>query len=194
MVTRAVFLDRDGVLNDNVERDGRLVAPTRLEDFTLRPGVVPGLARLKSAGFLLIVVTNQPDLSTGRTSANTLEAMHAVLRRRCAIDEIMICPHVDADDCSCRKPRPGLLLAAANAHGLELSSCFLVGDRWRDIEAGQAVGCDSVLLDHGRSDMIGTACPEAMVASFEDAVEWILARRQAGDARRGVGEVEHGSR
>ena len=133
MVTRAVFLDRDGVINANVQRDGRPVAPTSLAEFHLLPGAVEAVQRLKQAGFLVIVVTNQPDLSTGRTSQATMDAMHDELQRRLAVDAIKICPHVDADGCECRKPKPGLILEAAREFGIDLGASYLVGDRWRDV-------------------------------------------------------------
>ncbi len=174
-----MFLDRDGVLNANVEREGRPVAPTTLDDFRLLPGVEDGVRRLKIAGFLVVVVTNQPDLATGRTSWDIVDAMHAALRRQVRVDDIRVCPHVDEDGCACRKPRPGLLLAAGAEYGLALANSYVVGDRWRDVAAGQAVGCVTVLLvpDGGTTpEPLPAGCqPDFVVTSFSEAVDLILA-------------------
>ena len=178
MVTRAVFLDRDGVLNANVERDGRPVAPTRLEDFRLLPGVAASVKRLKAAGFLIVVATNQPDIANGRSTWNLLNAMHDVLCKSVAIDDIRVCPHVDTDGCECRKPRAGMLLSAAVTHGIELGKSYMVGDRWRDIYAGRAAGCCTILLS--RDDLSGsTNCqPDFVAATLHEAVDVIA--RHAG--------------
>jgi D-glycero-D-manno-heptose 1,7-bisphosphate phosphatase len=146
MVARAVFLDRDGVLNANIERDGRPVAPWRLEDFKILPGIPEAVSELRRAGFVIVVVTNQPDITTGRTSPATLAAMHDELRRQVEIDDIRVCAHVDADACACRKPKPGMLVEAAADHSIALDRSWLVGDRWRDIAAGHAAGCRSILV------------------------------------------------
>jgi len=176
----AVFLDRDGVLSANVTRDGRLVAPTSVDQFQLLPGVPEGVSRLKIAGFVTVVVTNQPDIATGRSSWGLVESMHAVLRRRVAVDDIRVCPHVDADNCECRKPKPGLLVAAAADHRLALSDSYLIGDRWRDVAAGRAVGCTTILLQPGddvAQEAFPPGCvPDFVVTSFPEAVDLILAR------------------
>jgi len=164
MVARAVFLDRDGVLNANIERDGRPVAPWRLEDFRILPGVPEAVRELRRAGFVTVVVTNQHDIANGRTSLATLSAMHDELRRRVEIDDIRFCPHVDADGCACRKPKPGMLLDAAAELSIALEQSWLVGDRWRDIGAGHAAGCRSILI----GDWDGDA-PEGMRPAYQRA-------------------------
>jgi D-glycero-D-manno-heptose 1,7-bisphosphate phosphatase len=148
-MVKAVFLDRDGVINANLERDGKPVAPRTLAEFRILPGVVEAARRLKDAGFLLIVVTNQPDVRNGITPQATMEAMHAEIRRLLPIDDFMICLHADADQCNCRKPKPGLILQAAAKHGIDLPASTIVGDRWRDILAGQAAGCRTIFVDYG---------------------------------------------
>lgn len=173
MVKRAVFLDRDGVLNANLERDGKPVAPTRLEDFRLLPGVEAALDRLKLAGFFLVVVTNQPDVATGRTRKDVVEAMHAILRRQLPLDDIKVCWHRDEDHCTCRKPLPGLINDAAAEHDIDKAQSFLVGDRWRDIEAGRAAGCTTIFIDYGYPQD-GPLHPDAIAASLADAVDFIL--------------------
>ena len=173
MVKRAVFLDRDGVLNANLERDGRPVAPTSLEEFRLLPGVEAAIGRLKQAGFLLVVVTNQPDVSSGRTPRTVVEAMHAHLRQILPIDDIKVCYHRDEDRCACRKPLPGLINEAAEEHDIDRSRSYLVGDRWRDIEAGRRAGCTTILIDYGYPQD-GPMQPDKVVASLTEAADFIL--------------------
>jgi D-glycero-D-manno-heptose 1,7-bisphosphate phosphatase len=175
MVTRAVFADRDGVLCANMMRDGRPVAPTRLEDFRLLPGVEDAVRALKSAGYLVVVVTNQPDVATGRTPRATVEAMHDVIRSTLEVDDIKACFHTNADGCACRKPKPGMLLESAAERGIDLAASFIVGDRWSDITAGQEAGCSTIFVDYGyqadrpiKADMV--------VASFAEATRIILDR------------------
>lgn len=173
MVKAAVFLDRDGVINANLERDGKPVAPTRLEEFRFLPGVEDAVRRLRDAGYLVIVCTNQPDVATGRTSRATLDAMHALVREKLIIDDIKICFHTDKDGCNCRKPKPGMLLAAAREYGIDLAASYMVGDRWRDVAAGRAVGCKTFFVDYGYKQD-GPNEPDHVVASLRQAVNHIL--------------------
>ena len=174
MVVRAVFLDRDGVLNANIERDGRPVAPWRLEDFRILPGVPEAVRDLKRAGFMTVVVTNQPDIANGRTSPATVDAMHDELRGQVEIDDIRVCPHVDADACSCRKPKPGMIVDAAADHSIALEKSWLVGDRWRDVEAGQAAGCRSILVGDWDGEPPVGLFAYRRVKSLPEAVRVIL--------------------
>lgn len=146
---RAVFLDRDGVINRAFVRAGKPYPPGSLAELELLPGVKEAIGLLKGQGFLIIVVTNQPDVGAGRQRREVVEAMHGRLREELPIDSIKVCYHVDADDCHCRKPRPGMLLEAAAEHDIELARSFVVGDRWRDIEAGRAAGCVCFFIDYG---------------------------------------------
>lgn len=172
-MVRAVFLDRDGVINANTVRDGKAVAPTKLEDFRILPGVEDAVRALKQAGFLIVVVTNQPDIRTGRTPLAVLEAMHDEIRRRMPVDDIRVCPHTDADNCDCRKPKPGLILQAAAEHGVDLAGSYMVGDRWRDIEAGHAAGCLTFLVEYGYEQE--KPCePDFKVRSLPEAAAIIL--------------------
>lgn len=172
---RAVFLDRDGVLNRSMVRDGRPYAPTRLEDFTLLTGVPAAVDRLREAGFLAIVVTNQPDIATGKQTLATLSDMHKRLRERITLDDIRVCSHADAELCACRKPKPGMLLAAAQDHGIDLAHSYMIGDRWRDIAAGQAAGCMTIFVDRGYDEPRPDS-PDAIVADLPQAADWILRR------------------
>ncbi len=186
-MVKAVFLDRDGVINANIERDGRPVAPSSITEFRVLPGVVEAVAQLKAAGFLVIVVTNQPDVATGRTTRTMVEAMHEEIKRQVPVDAIKVCYHVDADQCSCRKPRPGMLMDAAGDYGIELQSSYMVGDRWRDTEAGRAVGCFTIFVDYGH-EQEGPNRPDLIVSSLSEAVARILERQRV--PTKGVGNVE----
>ena len=170
---RAVFLDRDGVLNRAVVRAGRPYAPTSLEEFTLLPGVLEALTDLRTAGFVLVVVTNQPDLATGRIRPEVAEAIHQKLRALLPIDDIKVCGHVDEDDCSCRKPRPGMLVEAARDWSIDLYRSFIVGDRWRDVSAGKAAGCKTIFVDYGYAEELADR-PDFVVTSLPEAVKIIL--------------------
>jgi D-glycero-D-manno-heptose 1,7-bisphosphate phosphatase len=144
-------LDRDGVLNRPVIRDGRPYPPATLEEFSILPGVPEACETLRRAGFVLLVVTNQPDIARGVQDRAVVDEFHALLLRALPIDAVYVCPHDDADGCNCRKPAPGMLLEAARDLNLDLGSSVMVGDRWRDVEAGQRAGCRTVFIDRGYS-------------------------------------------
>jgi D-glycero-D-manno-heptose 1,7-bisphosphate phosphatase len=171
---RAVFLDRDGVLARVLVRDGKLYAPRLREEMEIDAEAPASLARLKAAGFLLIVVTNQPDVGRGITPRAEVEAMHERLRATLPLDECLVCYHDDLDACACRKPKPGLLAEAAVRHGIDCRGSFMIGDRWRDIDAGVAVGCHTVWIDRGYQERSPQQAPDARVTSLAEAVEWIL--------------------
>ena len=172
---RAVFLDRDGVLNRSAVRDGHPFAPTSLEEFQLLPGVVEAVSQLRAAGFRLIVVTNQPEVATGKLPRAVLEQMHERLRAWLPLDDIKVCPHLEADACECRKPKPGMLLVAAREQGLDLGRSFMVGDRWRDVSAGRAAGCRTIFVDYGYAESLATP-PDFVVTSLLEASRIILHR------------------
>jgi D-glycero-D-manno-heptose 1,7-bisphosphate phosphatase len=175
MSARAVFLDRDGVLNANLIRNNRPYAPRTLDEFSVLPGVEDAVRQIKVAGFLAIVATNQPDVPDGITSRATVDAFHAELRRRMPLDDIKICFHNNAAHCTCRKPLPGLLLEAAAERGIDLAASYMVGDRWRDVKAGQAVGCHAIFVDYGLTQDEAVE-PDAIVKSLPEAVAYILDR------------------
>ncbi len=170
---RGVFLDRDGVLNRPVVREGRPFAPTSLEQFELLPGVSQACSRLREQGLVLIVVTNQPDVARGVLSREQVEQMHQKLRELVPLDDIRICFHDGPDRCDCRKPRPGLLLEAARDWKLDLYESFMVGDRWRDIDAGRAAGCRTIFIDYAYRESLRSS-PDWRVLSLPEAVDWIL--------------------
>jgi D-glycero-D-manno-heptose 1,7-bisphosphate phosphatase len=171
---RAVFLDRDGVLNRAIVRDGKPYPPAGQQELEILPDAPAALAKLKDHKFLLLVVTNQPDVARGTQRRAAIEEIHAALGAALPVDDFFVCYHDDQDGCNCRKPRPGLLLTAAQKYGLDLSRCYLIGDRWRDIEAGQAAGCATVWIDRGYSERGPAAAPSARVKSLDEAAQWIL--------------------
>jgi D-glycero-D-manno-heptose 1,7-bisphosphate phosphatase len=173
-VTRAVFLDRDGVLNEPIVRDGKPFPPSRLEELRIYPEAAGALARLREAGYLLIVVTNQPDVSRGTQARAAVEAMDAQVRAALPVDEIRVCFHDDRDQCHCRKPKPGLVLDAAAAHGIALPESFLIGDRWRDIDCGAAAGVRTVWIDRGYKERGPSYAADFRCVSLAEAVDWIL--------------------
>ncbi|MSY02602.1 MAG: HAD-IIIA family hydrolase [Actinobacteria bacterium] len=173
---KAVFLDRDGVINRSLVRGGKPFAPVRLEEFEILPGVPEALLRLRAAGFLNVVVTNQPDISTGKQRPEILAQMHSRLMAELAIDAIRVCPHVETDNCACRKPSPGMLLDAARDFRIDLGSSYMVGDRWRDVAAGQKAGCGCYFVDYGYAERRPEQ-PYIPVKSLVGAGDLILAGR-----------------
>lgn len=145
---KAIFLDRDGVLNKAFIREGKPYPPTSLAELQILPGVKDALGALKENGFLLIVTTNQPDVARGTIQMETVEQINSFLQASLGIDEFRTCYHDTADNCTCRKPKPGLILDAARELGIDLSKSFMVGDRWRDVEAGHAAGVKTVFIDY----------------------------------------------
>ena len=148
-INKAVFLDRDGVLNRPQVIEGKSFPPSKVEDFELIDGVFEACKRLAEAGYLLIVVTNQPDVRTGKQELSVVEAMHEKLFNWLPIDDVYVCYHIGEDMCKCRKPKPGLIYEAAEKYFVDLAGSYIVGDRWRDIEAGQEAGCTSYFIDYG---------------------------------------------
>src|SRR5262249_31433614 len=142
----AVFLDRDGVLNSTVARDGVIGPPLQLGEFKLLPGVVDATHRLAAAGWTLVVVTNQPDVARGTQTREQVEEINNPLRASLPVRDVLTCFHDSPDGCGCRKPRPGLLLQAAKRWRLDMERSFMVGDRWVDMVAGQAAGCRTLLV------------------------------------------------
>ncbi|HEY2817074.1 MAG TPA: transaldolase [Casimicrobiaceae bacterium] len=173
MSGRAVFLDRDGVVNSAIIRDGKPYPPAGLAELQIPAGTREALLRLKGAGYALIVVSNQPDVARGQTSRETVEAINSRLAATLPIDEFRTCFHDGDGCCDCRKPKPGMLLAAAQSHGIDLARSFMIGDRWRDIDAGVAAGCKTIFLDADYSERRPAKFDYA-VASLPQAVDVIL--------------------
>jgi D-glycero-D-manno-heptose 1,7-bisphosphate phosphatase len=175
---RAVFLDRDGVINRAPVRDGLPCSPGKLEALELLPQVGAALGALRLHGYALIIVTNQPDVARGRSTRTAIEQMHARLRHRLPLDAILTCYHDHADACDCRKPRAGLLLRAAAELAIDLSASFMIGDRWRDIDAGRSAGCRTFFVDYGYREP-QPAHFDYRVRSLPEAAAIILGRAHA---------------
>jgi len=170
-----VFLDRDGVINRAAVRNGRPHPPASPEELEILPKVREAVSSLRARGYSVIVVTNQPDVARGTASRESVDAIHRRLRQELAFDAILTCYHDNADDCDCRKPKPGLLLRAAELLGIDLSASFMVGDRWRDVEAGKRAGCRTFFVDYGY-DEDRPADADFRVGSLSEAAGIILAR------------------
>jgi D-glycero-D-manno-heptose 1,7-bisphosphate phosphatase len=175
-IKRAVFLDRDGVLNEAVIRDGKPYPPATASEVRIVSGAPEAMATLKELGLSLIVVTNQPDVARGTQSGETVEAIHQRIGAALPVDDFLTCTHDDADGCACRKPKPGLILDGAARHGVDLRRSFMVGDRWRDIDAGHAAGCRTVWIDSGYRERGPSSAPDATVRSIAEAAHWIAER------------------
>lgn len=174
MSRRAVFLDRDGVLNRAYVRDGRSGPPRDVGELEILPGVPEALRLLAEAGFLLIVVTNQPDVARGGQTRAAIDAINGALARRLPLDDVLTCFHDDSDGCACRKPKPGLLLQAAAARDVDLARSFMVGDRAVDVAAGRAAGCTTFLVE-GFPFPVGDARPDHHVRDLLEAAQRIRA-------------------
>ena len=172
-MTRAVFLDRDGVLNKAYVQNGKPLSPDTIEEMVIVPDAAGALGRLREHGFRLILVTNQPDVARGRITREQVEGMNAHVRENVPLDAIEVCLHDDADNCDCRKPRPGMLLRAAKRDGIALDESFMIGDRWRDIDCAHAAGCRAVFIDHGYAEPLRDK-PDFVVSTFAEAVGAIL--------------------
>ena len=180
-VRRAVFLDRDGVINRALERDSKPYPPRSLSEFEILPEVPAACAKLKSAGFLLVVVTNQPDVGRGTLKKEIVKAIHAGMCQQLPIDRVEVCYHPGrgASECDCRKPKPGMLLRAAKELGLDLAQSWMVGDRWRDIDCGHAAGCRTIFIDRGYAEELRQK-PHFSAGNLAQAADIILRELKNG--------------
>ena len=171
----AVFLDRDGVINRALQRDGKPYPPGSLAEFEILPGVVEACHQLKRAGFLLVVATNQPDVGRGTMRQEVVDEIHAFMCRELPIDRVEACfhPGKGASDCDCRKPKPGMLLRAARDLNIDLTRSWMVGDRWRDVDCGKAAGVRTVFIDWGYDEAL-RAQPDFCTRNLREAAAIIL--------------------
>ena len=171
----AVFLDRDGVINRALTRDGKPYPPSSLAELEILPGVLEACEKLEHAGFLLVVATNQPDVGRGTLTQEVVEEIHAHLLRTLPLERVEVCYHPGkgASACDCRKPRPGMLLRAARELGIDLRASWMVGDRWRDIDCGHAAGCHTVLIDYHYAEALRQP-PDFCALSLLAAADIIL--------------------
>lgn len=173
MARAAVFLDRDGVLIAGATVDG-MPHPLPEGEADILPGVEEACLCLREAGFVLIGVSNQPDIARGTSSAEAVAQTNSELQNRLGLDALLVCPHDDADDCECRKPRPGLLLTGAQLFDVDLACSVMIGDRWRDIEAGKRAGCATIFVDRGYRER-RPVDPDHTVPNLPDAVPYVIA-------------------
>ena len=171
MSRRAVFLDRDGVLTEAIVRDNRAYAPVTMSEFRLVADAAIQVARLQAAGLICIVFTNQPEVARGTLARDVLEEMHRRLRAEVSVDDVFVCEHDSIEGCDCHKPRPGMIYEASARWGISVSASFVVGDRWRDIEAGRAAGCYTVLIQRSYSQC---STADVCVSGLREAVDAIL--------------------
>ena len=177
-MTRAVFLDRDGVLNRAIIHNGKPHPPANLDELEI-PADVPGaLMTLRDAGFLLIGATNQPDVARGMQTHAMVEAINAAICAALPLDEIRVCYHDDADNCACRKPKPGLILQAAHSHAIDLAASYMIGDRWKDVEAGRRAGCVTIFIQADPTEPLPNE-PDYRAQSLAQAADWIIARTRS---------------
>jgi D-glycero-D-manno-heptose 1,7-bisphosphate phosphatase len=169
---RAVFLDRDGVLNRTDVREGKPYAPKTFREFNILSGTCTALSFLKKIGFLLVVITNQPDVGNGRVRKKIVEKMNVHLKTKLPIDLIKVCYHAQTDNCDCRKPKPKMILEAAQELGIILTQSYMIGDRASDISAGKMAGCTTFLIDHNYAEVLSDE-PNFRVPSLEAAVKII---------------------
>lgn len=170
---RAVFLDRDGVINRAIVRDGKPYPPASLAELEILPGVNEALQKLHDANYLLIVVTNQPDVARGFAKREDIEQINTFLSSQLPIDDFKTCYHDNGDKCICRKPLPGALFEAAKKHNIDLSKSFMVGDRWRDIEAGASAGCKTFFINYRYAEQKPDT-PDFIVSSLLEVKKIIL--------------------
>ena len=173
---KAVFLDRDGVINRSLVRNSKPYPPMRVEEFELLPGVAEACAKLKAAGFLLVVATNQPDVGRGTLAREIVEAIHAKMCMVLPLDRVEVCYDAGTahgQPSEFRKPAPGMLLRAARELGINLAASWMVGDRWRDIDCGATAGCRTIFVDHGYDEALKSP-PDFTVHSLAEAAEIVL--------------------
>lgn len=169
----AIFLDRDGVLNDVVWRDGKPASPRTVDELRIADGAAEAVRALSAAGYLTFVVTNQPDVRRGKMTAEALDAIHAALIQTVPVNEVRACLHDNDDRCDCRKPKAGMLLDLAARWDIDLSASWMVGDMDRDVQCGQTAGAHTVLLGRDYNSGSGSSA-DVVVPDLRQAAAWIL--------------------
>lgn len=169
----AVFLDRDGVLNNSVVRGGKPYPPQTLDELEVMPGAAQAVSQLKAAGFVTVIVTNQPDVAKGKQTRELVDAINHRVMSETGVDYLYVCWCVEGDDCDCYKPKPGMLIDAARDHGLDLAQSYMVGDRWRDVGAGQNAGCKTLFIEWGYDEKLSFQ-PDIVVDDVAEAAQYIM--------------------
>ena len=179
----AVFLDRDGVVNQVIFRNGQPASPRTLKEFILVEGIPKAVTKLQDASFFVLVVTNQPDIARKKLNPIVLEQISETIRQSLAINDIMVCPHDNSDNCACRKPRPGMLISLAAQWQIDLRRSWIMGDSWKDMAAGKSAGCQTILID--RHYNVGTEA-DFKAENVLDATNLILNLTSRGDNSHGI--------
>ena len=171
---RAIFLDRDGILDNSIVRNGKPYPPSSVSEIELPHGITDALLQLKNLDFLLIAVTNQPDVARGTTSMEKVAAINNYLSSKLPLDDILVCFHDDVDGCLCRKPNPGLILDAAVKYDINVTTSYMIGDRWKDVEAGRKAGCTTLWVDYGYAEFFKSESPSYTCKSPAEAMTLII--------------------
>jgi len=166
-----IFLDRDGVINRIIMRNGRPASPRTLEEFEWKSGVKDFVRQLNDHDLPVVVVTNQPDIARGKMTRSVLNAMTEMVYSAIPVDSILVCPHDDSNGCDCRKPKPGMLLDAAQIWNIDCERSFMIGDSWKDMQAGRSAGCMTILFDQPYNREV--TC-DFRVNNFQQAIKLIL--------------------
>lgn len=178
---KAIFLDRDGILNNAILIDGKPYPPRTIKDVVISNGIVEKLSRLKEKGFLLIGVTNQPDVVRGDTTRKLVESINSYIKSELRLDALYVCYHDDKDNCLCRKPKPGLILNALKKYQISATLSYMVGDRWKDIEAGKRAGCKTIWVNNFYLEEYKSSEPSYTCANPADAFQWIITKESSND-------------
>ncbi len=172
-LNKAVFLDRDGILNKTVLKNNKPHPPASVDELELTDNAQQALNKLKDAGYLLIMVTNQPDVARGATTQLAVDTINDQLKSQLPLDAVRVCFHDDSDACACRKPKPGLITQAASDFNIDLSQSIMIGDRWKDIDAGVQAGCTSIWLQTNYNEKKPMNM-DYTAEHLNDAADWIL--------------------
>ena len=169
---KAVFLDRDGVLNNSIIVDGKPYPPKSLDELIIPEGVKEGLKQLTQHGYVLIIITNQPDVARGKTKIEVVNSINNYLQQKLLIDDVFCCIHDDSDNCNCRKPKPGMIIEATKKWNIDIANSYMVGDRWKDIETGKNAGLKTILINYGYNEKYVE--PDYSCINFNEVTQIIL--------------------
>jgi D-glycero-D-manno-heptose 1,7-bisphosphate phosphatase len=167
---RCVFLDRDGVINQSIIVNKKPFSPRTKSEFKFIPNIKNLISKIVELNFYTIIITNQPDIATAHLDEEMLKYFHDKIRRKIPITDIFVCRHISSQNCFCRKPKPGLILEAAKKYNIDLKKSYLIGDRWKDINAANEVGCHSIFIDYDYTEKLETK-PNNHVKSMAEACD-----------------------
>ena len=168
IMRRAIFLDRDGVLNETIIKEKEITSPLKLDELKIFPDAKETLLTFKKCGYLLIMVTNQPDIARNKNTKKNVEEINDCLKNYLKLDDVCVCYHDDKDFCNCRKPKSGMLIEASKKHNIDLPKSFIIGDRWRDVEAGKNVKCKTIFIDFKYQEKLKNK-PDYIITNIADA-------------------------